>query len=134
MGNLNGFLFYVDEPCQRPEPEDIVNRDLIAFIDSRRRGQGLSLSDLAERYNPRKPPKMRRAVESFLKTARIHPAYMVFLARELDFRLEEVADLILASPAYSNISFHGMGINSCYVGVHRPLTIGDCCVCIGKGG
>ncbi len=153
MGKLNGFLLHTDEPCPRPEPEDMVNRELIAFIESKRKGLGLSLSDLARRCNPRKPHKMRRALDSFLLTAKMHPAYLALLAGELGFCLEEVAELerrhdrrlhrqrnlfiehfdliedhadwILATPSYRNIFFHGMGLHSCYIGMHRPLTIGD---------
>ena len=152
MGKLNGLLLYADGPCERPESEDIVNRDLIAFIESRRKGLGLSLSDLAKRYNPRKPHKMRRALDSFLLTAKMHPACLAFLAGELGFSLEEVAglerrhdrrihrqrdlfiqyfdlierhaELILASADYRSITFHGLALGALYIGLHRPMTLG----------
>jgi len=148
-----GPLLYEDGPCEQPVQEDIVNRDLITFIEDKRRSLGLSLADLARGYNPRKPHKMRRAYDGFLDTGKIHPAYLAFLARQLGFTLEEVqamerlheqrihhqrdlfvahfdlieghADLILATAAYRNITFYGMGLLTLWSGLHRPLTLGD---------
>lgn len=152
MLKLNGPLLNADGPCERPEEEDIVNRDLIAFIESKRRSLGLGLSDLAKRYNPRKPHKMRRALDAFRETGKIHPAYMAFLSRELNFHQDEVAelerrhdlrihrqrnlfvqhfdlierhaDLILATAEYRNITFHGLALGALYIGLHQPMTVG----------
>lgn len=150
---VNGSLLFTDEPCEQPEREDTVNRELIKFIFDKMKAAGLRPLDLAKRFSPKKPYKMQRQLDKFKETGQLPPSYMVYLSRELGFTLEEVKELerrhhqrihrqrdlfvehfdlieghreqILDTPKWRNIVFHGMGIFTLWIGSHRPLTLGE---------
>lgn len=151
--NVNDSLFFVDDPCEQPEPISMVNRELIDFIFNRIKAAGYRPIDLAKRFSPKKPYKMQRHLDIFKETGQLPPSYMTYLSRELGFTLDEVKEMesrhdqrlhrqrdlfvkhfdlierhleqILNTSEWRNIVFHGMGFFTLWVGSHRPLTLGD---------
>ncbi len=145
--------FYADDPVAHPS-NITTNINLIDYIASSARLAGYdTIQALAHAFGFHNPNKVMRALERFFATSKIHDAYLQKLVQLLDLdpqKIEEIinahqdalfkdqrlliqhfnalyaqADLIMAQERFRNLVFHGMGIESAWVGRQRPLTLGE---------
>lgn len=147
--------FFADEPCQQPTNlPDTVNVDLITFIGRKSTDAGFKdVLSLSKAFGTTNNEKIVRNLQAFGQTGQLNPQYMSKLVELLNINISDIEairrqhnerlyleeklfiqyfdllfshqDLIIKQENYRNITFHGLGINSAWVGRRRPCTLGE---------